>query len=193
MSTQKAKKVNGIVLKSQLDTDCPAECAICIKTPKHKDALITDCNHIFCVKCWYTYTHTLPVHRTISCPMCRKNNPDPKMFRCRDHKNSNPHISAHNTFIGAIYRRAAMRRPFIINRPAALYVRAFDPTPVNYVRVVNPNPTVANPNPTVVNPNPTDANPNPTDANPNPTDDNEVIFLGHNLPRNVPLYDIRNL
>jgi hypothetical protein len=105
MSTKKAKKVTGLVLKAKLKTDCPTECAICFETPKHKDALITECNHIFCVKCWYTYESTVHINRILACPMCRKRSPSCKIFKTRNFENANPHLYYHHAFIATLPER----------------------------------------------------------------------------------------
>ena len=136
MSVPKAKKVTGIVLKSQLETECASECAICYVTPKHKDALILRCKHIFCVQCWYTWQHSLPVHVDVTCPTCRCNRPEAKWFRARDLRGTNDANDArHNAFIRSLPERRDPLGYFRVHQPR---FRVYVPPVVRHFRVIDP-------------------------------------------------------
>ncbi len=123
------KKVSSIIDEAKLDTACSSECAICFDTPKHKDALITECSHIYCVKCWYSWTNTLRIIDPIHCPICRKKNPDTYWFRAIQRPGfRNIHIPHHLLFLQTLPDKVP-RKPI----PPHL-MRFFIPPPMEQFR-----------------------------------------------------------
>lgn len=74
----KLKAVGG----RKMEQLCPSDCTICQETPKHRDAICTDCNHYFCTNCWNQWMNSSN-NREKSCPTCRKHNPNVSGFKLR--------------------------------------------------------------------------------------------------------------
>lgn len=172
--SHKAKKATGTVLKTTLDNPCPNECAICFDIPNHRDAVITECHHIFCVKCWYSYTNSVHSLRNVHCPMCRKESPAVNMFRSKSTK-SNSHLAQHTAFIESLPDRPGraeyyrhMHRQLLQQHPAALWFN-------NYLvmRNYNPPPEVNQGSPQT------------------PPSDDDVVFI-QPLPREPNIIDLRD-
>lgn len=70
-----------IIARKKLEDSCPTECAICQETPKHKDAVLTECNHYYCKGCWQSWMNTERSNK--KCPTCRKDMPRITAFKAR--------------------------------------------------------------------------------------------------------------
>lgn len=70
-----------ILAKKKLEEACPVSCAICLETPKHKDAVCTECNHYYCKTCWSNWMNAERSNK--KCPTCRKDMPITTTFKAR--------------------------------------------------------------------------------------------------------------
>jgi hypothetical protein len=66
------------ISKQLLEENCQSECAICTNTPKHKNAILTECNHTYCHTCWNEW-----MKRSTNCPTCRMDMPRITSFKGR--------------------------------------------------------------------------------------------------------------
>lgn len=73
-----------VIPKKKLEDPCPTECAICQDTPKHKDAVCTECNHYYCKACWQSWMNAERSNK--KCPTCRKDMPRITSFKARTTK-----------------------------------------------------------------------------------------------------------
>jgi len=70
-----------VIAKKKLEETCPGSCAVCLETPKHKDAVCTECNHYFCKDCWNSWMNAERSNK--KCPTCRKDMPRITYFKAR--------------------------------------------------------------------------------------------------------------
>jgi len=70
-----------VIARKKLEEPCPSECSICQETPKHKDAVCTECNHYYCKGCWESWMNADGSNK--KCPTCRKDMPRITIFKGR--------------------------------------------------------------------------------------------------------------
>ena len=70
-----------VIARRKLEEACPTECSICQETPKHKDAVCTECNHYYCKGCWQSWMNADGSNK--KCPTCRKDMPRITIFKGR--------------------------------------------------------------------------------------------------------------
>lgn len=71
----------SIIPKKELETPFTWPCAVCLETPKWKDAVLTECYHCYCKSCW-TGWMTAPGSNHC-CPTCRHFEPITTSYRAR--------------------------------------------------------------------------------------------------------------
>jgi len=70
-----------VISKKKLDELCPIDCPICQDIPKYNDAILTECGHYYCKKCWGEWMNARGSH--YNCPYCRKDMPKTTYFKAR--------------------------------------------------------------------------------------------------------------
>lgn len=70
-----------VIARKKLEEPCPYDCSICQETPKHKDAVCTECNHYYCKGCWESWMNAEGSNK--KCPTCRKDMPRITIFKAR--------------------------------------------------------------------------------------------------------------
>jgi hypothetical protein len=70
-----------VIARKKLEEPCPEDCSICQETPKHKDAVCTECNHYYCKECWESWMNADGSNK--KCPTCRKDMPKITTFKGR--------------------------------------------------------------------------------------------------------------
>jgi hypothetical protein len=73
--------------KSELESQMPDNCGICLEVNTRSNSILTDCGHGFCKTCFDQYIESIRVkprqERQLKCPMCRKFGPKCTEFRPR--------------------------------------------------------------------------------------------------------------
>jgi hypothetical protein len=70
-----------IIPKKELETPFTWPCAVCLETPKWKDAVLTECHHCYCKSCWTGWMTAPGSNRC--CPTCRHFDPITTSYRVR--------------------------------------------------------------------------------------------------------------
>lgn len=73
-----------VISKSRMESNMEDVCGICLETHVTKDTVVTDCKHQFGEPCFQRWRQCCSsTERSVSCPMCKKNNPKIFTFRTR--------------------------------------------------------------------------------------------------------------